>query len=114
MSHCDSHPSALPTFTQAPARLIVSPIQLVADLPQQFTSPKFQIGQAVIWARVSSHGFGRIIGLVFAQSVSVEAIGYHYAIALDDQCLSRADCVADWAFEEDLELLATHAHLLQG
>ncbi|WP_088890007.1 hypothetical protein [Leptolyngbya ohadii] len=114
MSHYDSHPSSLPRSTQSPPRLIVSPIQLVANLPQQFTPPKFQVGQSVLWARVPTHGFGRIIGLVFAQSVSVEAIGYHYAIALDDQCPSRADCAADWAFEDDLELLSTHAYLLQG
>ena len=105
MSRCNLSRSIPPN-----PRLIVSPIQLVADLPQQFAPPKFHIGQEVVWARVPTHGFGRIIGLVFAQSVSVEAIGYHYAIAFDDHSSSRVDCLADWAFEDDLEQVDLTAH----
>lgn len=100
--------------THPDSRLILTPIQLAASLPKQFAVPKFQIGQTVIWTRVPSHGYGTIVGLSHACSVSVVAHGYHYLIALDDNSPSRVDCAADWAFEEDLELLVTHAHLLQG
>lgn len=100
--------------THPDSRLILTPIQLVASLPKQFAVPKFQIGQTVIWTRVPSHGYGPIVGLSHACSVSVVAHGYHYLIALDDNSPSRVDCAANWAFEEDLELLVTHAHLLQG
>lgn len=104
--------TALSTYPDS--RLILAPIQLAAFLPKQFAVPKFQIGQMVVWARVPSHGYGTIVGLSYAHSVSVVASGYHYLIALDENSPSRVDCVADWAFEEDLELLATHAQLLQG
>jgi hypothetical protein len=68
----------------------------------------------VLWSKVPSHGFGRIIGLVYAHSVSVTASGYHYAIAFDANSLSRTDCAADWAFEDDLELVSSHRHLLHS
>ncbi|HEY9661682.1 MAG TPA: hypothetical protein V6C65_24765 [Allocoleopsis sp.] len=68
----------------------------------------------MFWSKVPSHGFGKIIGLIYAHSVSVTACGYHYAIAFDDNSPSRTDCAADWAFEDDLELVSTHTHLLQS
>lgn len=114
MSNSNPSPPPLPLPLRSDPRLIITPIYLAAPLPQQFAAPKFEIGQTVLWARVATHGSGRIIGLVYAHSVSVEAAGYHYAIALDDNSPSRADCAADWAFENDLELLSTHAHLLQS
>lgn len=110
----NSNLTSLPYSPIRDPRLIITPIGLTASLPEQFAAPKFEIGQTVFWARVAPHGFGTIIGLVYAHSVSVAAIGYHYAIALDSNSPSRADCAADWAFEDDLELLSTHAHLLQG
>lgn len=100
--------------THSDSRLILTPIQLAVSLPKPVAIPKFQIGQTVVWTQVPSHGYGTIVGLSYAQSVSVVAHGYHYLIALDDNSPSRLDCAADWAFEEDLELLATHTHLLQG
>ncbi|MBD3885410.1 hypothetical protein IFO70_27170 [Phormidium tenue FACHB-886] len=110
----DSNPSSSFPVSRSVHPEIITPIGLVTSLPEQFAAPKFEIGQLVLWARVPSHGCGRIIGLVYAHSTSVEATGYHYAIALDRNSPSRADCAADWAFEDDLELLSTHAHLLQG
>jgi hypothetical protein len=95
-------------------QLLITPICLAAPLPEQFAPPKFHIGQTVLWSKVPSHGFGRVIGFVFAHSVSVQGIGYHYAIALDDNSPSRSDCPADWAFEDDLDLIETHAHSLPG
>lgn len=93
--------------------LLVSPIALPEPFPEHLPAPKFQIGQKVLWAQVSSHGFGEVIGIIFASSISVRATGYHYAVRLDPSSPSRTDHVADWAFEEDLELIETHAHLLE-
>jgi hypothetical protein len=104
----------LPLPIRADSQLVLTPIYLVAALPEQFATPKFEIGQMVLWSEVPSHGFGRIIGLVYAYSVSVTATGYHYAIAFDENSPSRADCTADWAFEDDLELVSTHTHLLHS
>lgn len=113
MSNSNSRPPSFPLPIRFNSQLIITPIGLAAPLPEQFAVPKFEIGQTVLWARVDTHGFGRVIGLVYAHSVSVEGVGYHYAIALDDNSPSRSDCAADWAFEDDLELVATHVHLLQ-
>lgn len=112
-SHCNqTFPTSLSTHPDS--RLIFTPIQLAASLPKQFAVPKFQIGQTVVWARVPSHGYGTIIGLSHAHSISVVAHGYHYLIALDDNSPSRSDCAADWAFEDDLELVSSHRHLLHS
>jgi hypothetical protein len=87
------------------ARTLTTAIDLTADLPECFMLPKFQVGQMVQWALVPTQGFGKIIGFVYATGVSVEAVGYHYLIALDDTSPSRADGLADWAFEADLQLI---------
>ncbi|HEY9630504.1 MAG TPA: hypothetical protein V6C84_24680 [Coleofasciculaceae cyanobacterium] len=74
-------------------------------LPQNLPTTKFQIGQYVRWAYVSSHDFGRIAGIVWASEASIQAIGYHYAIQLDPSSHSYANGIlTDWAFEEDIEL----------
>lgn len=88
-----------------------SVITLPQPFPEQLPKPKFQIGQGVFWARVPSQGRGEIIGMIFASSISVSALGYHYAVRLDPNSSSHTDCVADWAFEEDLELLETQGDL---
>lgn len=61
-----------------------------------------------MWANTPTHGFGQVIGLVFAAGVSVQVEGYHYAVRLASASSSSADCLADWAFEEDLELVKVH------
>ncbi|MGV0028187.1 hypothetical protein [Phormidesmis priestleyi] len=104
----------LPLSIQSDPRLIITPIYLVASLPEPLAVPKFEIGPVVLWSKVPSHDFGRIIGLVYAHSVSVTARGYHYAIAFDEDSPSQADCAADWAFEDDLELVSTHAPLFHS
>jgi len=91
---------------------LVSQISLEETAPDRFPAPKFQIGAEVLWVNVATHGFGKIIGLVFADGVSVCAKGYHYLILFSSESLSRQDCIADWAFEDDIELQETHSHLL--
>lgn len=108
----DLAPSTLPKASRNSPRL-VAPIDLEKSLPEHLPIPKFQIGQKVLWANVGTHGFGRIIGLVFAGGISVKASGFHYLVFFSADSPSRTDCPADWAFEDDLELLETHAHLLQ-
>lgn len=105
---------ACPLPIRPDPNLILTPICLVAPLPEQFVTPKFEIGQVVRWARFSTPGFGKIIGLVYARGISVMGEGYHYAIALDSNSASREDCAADWAFEDDLELFSTPENLIQG
>jgi hypothetical protein len=95
-------------------KYFLAPITLLNPLPTDLPAPKFHIGQEVLWASTPTHGFGQIIGLVFADGVSVQQTGYHYAVQLDPQSPSSNDCVADWGFEEDLQLMATHAHLLKS
>jgi hypothetical protein len=95
-------------------KYFLAPITLLDKPPASLPTPKFHIGQEVLWASTPTHGFGQIIGLVFADGVSVQQTGYHYAVRLDSQSPSSKDCVADWGFEEDLELMATHAHLLKS
>ena len=73
--------------------------------------PKFQIGETVVWAKVDTHGYGRIVGLVFSSGVSVQAFGFHYLVLFAAESPSQNDCIADWGFEDDLERLETHAHL---
>lgn len=91
---------------------IASPVVFADPSPERLPTPKFQLGQQVLWAQVPTHGHGTIVGVVFASSVSVGGTGYHYAVQFDAASPSRADCPGDWAFERDLELLETHTHLL--
>jgi hypothetical protein len=106
MSDADNRFSFLrPLLVQPDAQTLTTAIGLTADLPECFMMPKFQVGQRVQWALMPTQGFGKIIGFVYATGVSVEAVGYHYLIALDNASPSRADSVADWAFEADLQLL---------
>jgi hypothetical protein len=89
----------------------LAPITLLAPLPASLPAPKFQLGQTVLWSSPLTADVGQIIGVVFADGVSVCQTGYHYAIRLDAQSPASQDCVADWAFEEDLAFMATHTHL---
>ena len=106
MSDADNRFSShKPCLVQIDARTLTTAIGLTTDLPECFMMPKFQVGQKVQWARMPTQGFGKIIGFVYATGVSVESLGYHYLIALDDTSSSRADGVADWGFEADLQLI---------
>lgn len=83
---------------------LMAPIDLRDVSLERLTLPKFWLGQTVIWAQVSTHGFGKILGLVFANGVNVEAQGYHYLVLFSPDNPSPEVCLADWAFEDDLEL----------
>ena len=78
--------------------------------PEEFSSPqyppKFSIKHEVVWANVEAHDHGTIIGCVWANQTSCKASGYHDLIQLAPTSDSYSFCQQDWAFEQDLELLA--------
>lgn len=87
-------------------QLPLFPDVLPKRIPQVLPIPQFQLGQTVRWSRVTTSDFGRIVGIIFSAEASVEAEGYHYAIALDPASPSYADGIrSDWGFEDDLELV---------
>jgi len=94
-----------PRPMNAPPTSITTVIDFTQVLPDRLTLPKFQLGQTVQWINVSTGGFGTIIGLVYASSASVVGNGYHYLILLNRSSPSGSDCIADWAFEEDIDLI---------
>ncbi|MBW4662043.1 MAG: hypothetical protein KME15_25580 [Drouetiella hepatica Uher 2000/2452] len=87
----------------------IPPVTLPEQIPETLPEAKFQLGQQVRWSCVPSQDFGRVLGIVFGSEGSVQASGYHYAIALDSSSPSFADGIfADWGYEEDLELVDPH------
>ncbi len=78
--------------------------------PEEFSSPqnspKFALAREVVWANVEAHDRGTIIGCVWANQTSCKALGYPYLIELAPTSESYSFCQQDWAFEQDLELLA--------
>lgn len=111
-SNTGNPPLPLIEAIQSNSNCLIASISLVQPLPDHIPVPKFQMGQIVVWVNVATHGFGKIIGFVLADGVSVKGLGYHYLIHLAPDSPSHQDCKADWAFEEDLELLESYAHLL--
>ena len=111
---CQRSLPRLPLSIQSDPRFILTPIYRVASLPEPLAVPKFEIEPGVLCSKVPSHDFGSIIGFVYAHSVSVTARGYHDASAFEEDSASQADCGADWTFEDDLELVSTHASLFHG
>jgi hypothetical protein len=87
-------------------QLAVLPIVLVDTLPNPFPKPKFEMGQYVVWANTSTQDHGYVIGLVYSSAAIHQVTGYHYAVKLHPGSPSSSDIQADWAFEEDLALLA--------
>ncbi len=88
-------------------QLSIPPVTMPEQIPQPLPTPKFQLGQAVRWACVPTSDFGRVVGVVFGSEGSVKALGFHYAIALDESSPSFADGItSDWGFEDDLELVS--------
>lgn len=89
-------------------QLSIPPVTMPEQIPQPLPTPKFQLGQAVRWACVPTSDFGRVVGVIFGSEGSVKALGFHYAIALDESSPSFADGItSDWGFEDDLELVGT-------
>lgn len=93
-------------------QLLLPPLTLPSPLPDPLPAPKFQLGQQVYWAMVSTQDYGRVVGCVFATETSVQALGYHYIVQLDAASPSKRFGIAvDWGFEADLALLSeSHLH----
>jgi hypothetical protein len=88
-------------------QLSIPPVVLPNQIPHPLPLPKFQLGQAVKWACVPTGDRGRIVGVVFGSEGSIRALGFHYAISLDESSPSCADGItSDWGFEDDLELVS--------
>lgn len=87
-------------------QLSIPPVTMPEQIPQPLPVPRFQLGQTVKWACVPTSDFGRVVGVIFGSEGSVKALGFHYAIALDESSPSFADGItSDWGFEDDLELV---------
>jgi len=69
-------------------KYFLAPITLLAPSPGNFPSPKFRIGQKVLWKKTSTHGFGKVIELVFEACVLVQSVGYRYAVIVSGKYLS--------------------------
>jgi hypothetical protein len=69
-------------------------------------SPKFSIGDEVVWAYVKAHDSGIVINRVWTTETVHKITGWHYHIRLHSNSSSYPFCKEDWAYEEDLELLA--------
>lgn len=103
-SSSSSPTSSTPVGNEDLNRFYISSSVDLRDLPpESITLPKFWFGQTVVWAQVPPHGFGTILGIVFANGVSVEAYGYHYLVLFSPNSPSQEYYLADWAFEEDLD-----------
>ncbi len=87
-----------------PTEQITAPeVSLPSSLPPQLPLPKFQLDQTLKFGLVPTGDFGRVAGIVYAQSATVQANGYHYLLLLDPQSPSRQELgiLCDWLFEED-------------
>lgn len=89
------------------SQLAAPPVALIGALPDPFPKPKFEMGQHVVWANTSTQDHGYVIGVVYSSAATHEVTGYHYAVKLHGDSPSSPDIQADWAFEEDLALLAS-------
>lgn len=85
--------------------LYFPPVVVPEQMPSPLPTPKFQIGQQVQWAYVSTKDFGTIMGMAYSAEASTQGLGYHYAIQLSPFSSSYLDGItSDWAFEDDIEL----------
>lgn len=88
-----------------PNRSLYFPPVVVPEQMPLPPPPKFQIGQQVQWAYVSTRDFGTIVGMAYSSEASTQGLGYHYAIQLSPSSSSYSDGItSDWAFEDDIEL----------
>jgi len=83
-------------------------VVLPPKMPDPFPTPKFQIGQLVQWAHISTKDFGTIVGVAYSSEASTQGLGYHYAIQISPTSPSFEDGItSDWGFEDDLELVTS-------
>jgi hypothetical protein len=76
-------------------------------------SPKFSIGDEVVWAKVSAHDYGVVVDRVWTTETVHKVTGWHYLVRLHPNSRSYPFCKEDWAYEKDLEPLAEF-NLLEG
>lgn len=82
------------------------PVVLSPQMPDPVPMSKFQIGQLVHWAHISTKDFGTIVGIAYSSEASTQGLGYHYAIQISPSSPSFADGIlTDWGVEDDLELV---------
>ncbi len=74
--------------------------------PSRLSSPKFKIGDRVRFVPMPAEDFGIITGLQFAPAEHLQDWAWRYVVWLDDQSPSRQWTCSDFAWEDDLQLLA--------
>lgn len=83
---------------------------VLAEGEPALTPAKFNRGDRVYWFRVPTQDFGIVVDCFYGTEGSVQAIGWHYTIALDPNSPSFAHCKTDCGFEEDLALMQPEGH----
>ncbi len=68
-------------------------------------SPKFSLGDEVVWAYVKAHDYGTIVDRVWTTGTVHKVTGWHYLVRLHLNSFSYSFCKEDWAYEQDLQLL---------
>jgi hypothetical protein len=92
----------MPTF-----QLRLPEVTLRPESSSGLPEPRYHINQTIKFTKVPTGDWGRICGLIYATSVTVQAVGYHYLITLDPSSKSRTEIgiLSDWVFEDDAELV---------
>lgn len=78
------------------------------DSPNLLSLPpqKFNLGDWVCWSdEPQITDFGKVCGVLYTPATHTEIVGLHYLILLDEASPSRKIVAADFAYENDLELL---------
>jgi hypothetical protein len=82
---------------------------LLEGFPETATTPKYPIGHRCRWIPMTTTDWGTIIGQVFApigtNQTDIPQWGWLYLVFLDPDSPSRSWVVAEWAEEDDIELL---------
>lgn len=80
---------------------------LPKNFPQDLPTPKFQIGDRVLWKPFPTSDFGTIIGLQYAPALHLQIWAWKYAVWLDQNSPSHSWTTSDMAWESNLEVFAS-------
>ncbi len=80
---------------------------LPESFPQTAPAPRFRLGDRARFIPLPAEDYGIIVGLQFAPAAHLQGSGWRYTIWLDPQSPSRAWTDSDFAWEADLQLLAS-------